>query len=152
MVTLLYTSLLALQVTSDTITSSNANNEGFIIMGMYTEIFINADLKENTPKKVIEVLRAMCNKNKDAICLQDKPDRWLFLFNNGSYYTPYTECGLLTYDEIGKQYSILGKGDIKNNENEIECFFDYILPYCEDGFIGYMRYEEDIVPTLVYKN
>lgn len=55
-------------------------------MGMYTEIFVNVDLKENTPNEVIEVLKAMCAKDSDAECLKDKPSRWSYLFNNGSFY------------------------------------------------------------------
>ena len=119
-------------------------------MGMYTEIFVNTDLKENTPVEVLDVLRAMCSKDREAPCLADKPGRWWFLFNNGSYYTPLTACALLTFDEIGGHWSLLAKGDIKNYEGEIEAFFDFIKPWCDTEFIGYMRYEEDREPTLIY--
>jgi hypothetical protein len=30
-------------------------------MGMYTEIYINVDLKPETPDEVINTLKAMCN-------------------------------------------------------------------------------------------
>ncbi|MCP4475432.1 MAG: hypothetical protein GY821_12870 [Gammaproteobacteria bacterium] len=119
-------------------------------MGMYTEIYVNTDLKEETPQEVIDVLTAMCNKDYTAECLKDKPERWSYLFNNGSHFTPYTECGMITKDEINGGYSILAKGDIKNYENEIEKFFDYIKPWCDDDFIGYFRYEESREPVLVF--
>lgn len=121
-------------------------------MGMYTEIYINTDLKEGTPEEVLQVLRAICDKQNDAECLKDKPRRWFMLFNNGSYYTPSTECGKLTYDDTSHCYSLLGKGDIKNSSDEIEEFFEYIKPYCDDDFIGYYRYEEEREPTLVYSD
>jgi hypothetical protein len=120
-------------------------------MGMYTEIFVNVDLKNDTPISVIEVLTAMCNKDSDAKCLKDKPNRWSLMFNNGSYYHPLTECGRLTCDEISGHYSLIAKGDIKNYDSEIEQFFDYIAPWCENDFMGYHKYEEDREPTLVYK-
>ncbi len=121
-------------------------------MGMYTEIFVNVDLIKSTPKSVIDVLKAMCDKDHEAECLNDKPSRWSILFNNGSYYTPHTECGKLTYDDISKHYSLIAKGDIKNYENEIEEFFRFIAPYSEADFMGYMQYEESDSPTLVYQH
>ncbi|MCP4651089.1 MAG: hypothetical protein GY853_13560 [PVC group bacterium] len=119
-------------------------------MGMYTEIYVNVDLKTDTPQEVIDILRAMCDKDASAECFKNSGGRWPYLFNNGSYYTPNTECGLLTYDKISEQYSLLAKGDIKNYGSEIEKFFEFIKPWCEGEFIGYYRYEESREPTLVY--
>lgn len=119
-------------------------------MGMYTEIFVNVDLKENTPKEVIEVLKAMCDKDHESPHLLGRPQRWAFLFNDSSFYLPCTECGVLTYNNIRKAYSLIAKGDIKNSSGEIEEFFEFIKPWCEDEFIGYTRYEEDREPTLIY--
>jgi hypothetical protein len=123
-------------------------------MGMYTEIYINADLKENTPKEVIQILLAICNGHMGDEVLKNKPSRWRCLFANASYYTPLTSCGQLSYSDIGGHYSILGKGDIKNYEDEIQEFFEWIKPYCqndyEESFIGYYRYEESREPTLIY--
>ena len=121
-------------------------------MGMYTEIYVNVDLKKETPKEVLDVLQAIVDKNGQAECLKDKPDRWSLLFNSGSYYTPNTECGALTFDETSGIWSLIGKGDIKNYEGEIEAFFDYIMPWIDDeGFIGYSRYEESWSPKLYFK-
>jgi len=120
-------------------------------MGDYTEIFVNADLKENTPTEVIETLRAICTGDHKSEYLENKPGRWSMLFNNGSYYTPLTHCGELSFDDIAGYYSIIGKGDIKNYEGEIEKFFDFIKPWCKaDTFIGYVRCEYAREPTLIY--
>lgn len=123
-------------------------------MGMYTEIYVNVDLVRGVPQEVLDVLSAICNKEHDSIVLSDKPSRWFVLFNNGSYYTPNTEIGSLTYDDISRQWSLIGKGDIKNYNSEIQSFFDWLNPYVDafpGEFIGYIRYEEDDVPTLVLK-
>lgn len=107
-------------------------------MGMFTEIFVNVDLKEETPCKFISELRKICKNG--------------YLFRNNSYYTPSTWCANLTYDIISKQWSLLGKGDIMNYENQIQDFFKWIMPHVkgkEGDFIGYYRYEEEQLPTLV---
>ena len=120
-------------------------------MGMYTEIFVNVDLKPETPPEVIAVLQAMCG-GEDRTPLTGKPGRWDRLFNDGSYYTPRTSCAILKHDNIANAWSLLGKGDIKNYEGEIEAFFDFIMPWVdgdEGDFIGYTRAEERQEPTLV---
>ena len=122
-------------------------------MGMYTEIFVNVDLKPDTPEEVLSVLRAICDGKFGSDELADKPPRWGILFNDGSYYTPRTRVGSLTYDDISKAWSLIGKGDIKNYEREIEQFFEWLMPWIDaqkGDFIGYMRYEEFQEPTLFF--
>ena len=118
-------------------------------MGMYTEIYVNVDLKEDTPKAVIDTLQYICKGNTP----EGFPSRTGSLFQDCSYYTPRTCVSRLTYDEIGKQWSLLGKGDLKNYEDEIKHFFDWIKPWVDGwpgDFIGYHRYEEAQEPTLVF--
>jgi len=122
-------------------------------MGMYTEIYVNVDLKKDTPDDVIEVLKVMCDMGSDPEVMDNYPARWAYMFNSGSYYTPNTYCHSLTVDDISNQWSLLGKGDIKNYSGDIEKFFEWIIPYvdgCPGDFIGYSRYEEDSQPTLVF--
>ena len=125
-------------------------------MAMYTEIYINVDLKKETPDDVIRVLKAMCYMLPNQECtevLVDYPDRWGSLFSNMSYYTPSTNCRFLEYDDITKRWSLLGKGDIKNYENEIEKFFEWIMPWIDASpgeFIGYSRYEDNDKPKLYF--
>ncbi len=121
-------------------------------MGMYTEIYVNVDLKEDTPQKILDVLRAMCYEH-DSEALNGYPQSWRYLFNDGSYYTPRTSCANFTQDSIDGQWSLLGKGDIKNYESEIETFFAFILPHVDGmtgDFVGYHRYEVNQAPTLVF--
>ena len=122
-------------------------------MGMYTEIYVNVNLKEDTPQEIIEILKAM-GEGRESELLKDKPPRWEYMFFSGSYYTPNTFCHKLTYDKTGNQWSFLGKGDIKDYGSEIEEFFEWLKPHVEadpEGeFIGYHRYEGDREPTLVY--
>lgn len=119
-------------------------------MGMYTEIFVNVDFKKGAPSEVIETCKAICNGDYESSYLEGKPGRWSILFGNGSYYTPLTRVANLTFDNIGGHWSLLGKGDIKNYDNEIQKFFDFIRPWVDNEFMGYMRCEEDRHPTLFY--
>ena len=119
-------------------------------MGTYTEIYVNVDFKKDLPDDVIEVITAVCNKDLNYFATSDFPLRWGLLFNNGSYYTPYTSCAMLTYDETAEHWSLLGKGDIKNTSEEIEEFFEYIEPYVERPFMGYIM-EEYTTPQMMFK-
>jgi hypothetical protein len=141
-------------------------------MGQYTEIFVNVDLREDTPEEIIDTLKCMvfnvsCVNNWDndyfdhkVICyesdrfaelMNDKPRRFPWLFTNGSYYTPYTQASELSYDYNSKQWSLIGKGDIKNYCSSIETFFEWIAPYSDTEFLGYSRYEGCDEPTLYYR-
>ena len=121
-------------------------------MGPFTEFYINTDLKKDTPEDVINILLAMCYPavNEDQHCLKGVPGRWAYMFHSKSYYFPYVTCAKLTSDKVRGGYSLLAKGNIKNYKNEIEQFFDFVKPWCENDFIGYHRYEEYREPTLVY--
>jgi len=117
-------------------------------MGMYTEIFVNVDFDQKTPKEFIDVLRAVCNKDK---CIHGRPDGWSMLFNNARSSAPLTECGILTECSVTGVYSLIAKGDIENHEDEISKFFNFINPWCTNDFMGFYRNEDDTEPTLVYR-
>lgn len=119
-------------------------------MGMYTEIYVNVDFNKDLPESVLNVLKAMCRWDGFEEHLEGYPSRWGYLFNSGSYYTPNTSVANLTYDDISGEWSLLGKGDIKNYGGEIQEFFEFIKPYVDTNFMGYMMYEESYEPTLMY--
>jgi hypothetical protein len=58
---------------------------------MYTEMYVNVELKRDTPEEVLHVLKAMCGKLDPEVekeALEGYPDRWCMLFSDCSYYTP----------------------------------------------------------------
>ena len=118
-------------------------------MGMYTEIYVNVDLKKETPQEIIDTFRQLCA----GLQPNGFPERSGQLFSNSSYYTPNTEVCSLSYDETSRQWSFLGKGDLKNYSGDVEHFFDWLMPWVDGfpgDFVGYHRYEEDQKPTLVF--
>lgn len=130
-------------------------------MGMYTEIYVKVTFKEETPTGVIDILRHMMGHEDAAIpeSLPQHPlfskDRWKFMLRCCSFYHMPDSVGQFWYDKIGEQWYLLNRSDLKNYENEIEAFFDWISPYVEmrgndKTFIGYELYEECDVPTMYY--
>lgn len=125
-------------------------------MGMYTEILVKAKVKEDIPSKVYEVLNYLFNDvNNEMSMPEELPEheffntpKWGQIGGCDSYYhIPWT----------GSQFSdnyIFFHSYLKNYNEEIPLFFDWVDPYLEvreDECIGYYWHEEAEEPALVYK-
>lgn len=127
-------------------------------MGMYTELHFNSELKNNVPASVLNILSYMVGVH------EDEPDqlpnhklftdqRWRFMLQCDSYYFDADTISTLRYDDIGNSWYLCIRTNLKNYDDEIEDFIDWIMPYLNkyDGeFLGFYRYEEDEEPTLIY--
>ena len=124
---------------------------------MYTELVLNSRFIDNTPKDVIEALQWMLEANpEDEKPLIEHPlfelIRAKFMLRMGSFYfVPEHSSKMISGFDDGKFTHLSIRCDLKNYENEIETFLDWICPYLDDEFLGYMRYEEDDDPTLIYQ-
>ena len=120
-------------------------------MGMYTQIFVNVDLREDTPEQILDLLRRMATSTAIGDG-EETPQRWAYMFRSKSYYFPGTTiCTFAEQDGISKNYSFTGLGDIKNYEGEIGAFFELIAPYVCDNVMGYWWYEEEEQPTIALR-
>ena len=130
-------------------------------MGMYTEIYVKAVLKENVDDNVINILKYMLGMDDVELEDLDIPShslfttrRWHSMLRSGSYYHIPYKIKLLEYNDISENYYLVVRSDFKNYQGEIGKFFDWITPYIvKDGdktFIGYSLYEEDDEPKLYY--
>lgn len=130
-------------------------------MGMYTEIFISCRIKKNAPEDVITILRSLfdqtvkTDEDLKAITIPEhalfKCPRWRAIGNCSSYYFVPQATSVMWKDDIAGQWFITSRSDLKNYDNEIELFFDWIMPHvdeCGGQFIGYSRYEEENMPVL----
>lgn len=126
-------------------------------MGMYTELIFGAGLKKDTPEKVIEVLKYMVGdtkeKPKDFPLPEGRCER---LFRGSSYYFGVNEpLWKMWKDDIGENWVLSTRSNIKNYGGEIEAFLEWIKPYI-DGGSGYrdmyaiVTYEEDEAPKIYY--
>lgn len=109
-------------------------------------------------KNVIDILRVMTN-TADIWnpLLPDHPlfktQRWNKLFCMSSHYFVPTSIQQFEYNHISDEWSLVTYASIKNYDNEIEKFFDWIRPYLASSvgdFIGYSQSEYDDAPTLYF--
>lgn len=125
-------------------------------MGMYTELNIGVNLKTSTPDNIIKILDYMLgNNDDDNIELTShslfSTGRWKYMLRCDSYYFDGRTDSSMEYDGIIKSYQLNVRCNLKNYDDEISLFLDFIQPYLDTyGFLGYTRYEEYEDPTLIY--
>ena len=129
-------------------------------MGMYTELNIAVRLKLSD--NALEILEFMTGQsdNEDFELpfhplFMSGTDRWKYMLYCESAYFDHTTCSSLVnqkdFADEDMERVLNVRCDLKNYNDEIENFLDWIYPYSKTkGFIGYMRYEEDGDPTLIY--
>ncbi len=126
-------------------------------MGMYTELHYNTELKRDVPENVLDLLRFMLGKIEQSPETPEHAlfdtDRWTHMLRHDSYYFDADTHSTLRYDQIAEGYFLCIRCNLKNYDQEIEKFIEWIRPYIAglDGdFLGFMRYEETEDPVLIY--
>lgn len=132
-------------------------------MGMYTEFVFGCELKEDTPSVVIDILKVIFGLEKGLPhCYDDDtivfpPTRNGCIPYGASYYfAVHDSHSRMIFDKaLSKTWSITIRCNIKNYENEIERFIDWLMPHISRGagcrdFLGYTIYEESDTPRLYY--
>lgn len=132
-------------------------------MGQYTELWFRAELREDTPEEVLNVLKYLVGSEGEPD-LPEHPffekDHWDRLGNHGSVYFP--NVGESEYIEGDPTRSweptrVALHGNVKDYGGEIDMFFDWIDPYVdapEGTFLGYALEEVgsgyDVTAPLCY--
>ena len=124
-------------------------------MGMYTEINVCFNMKDNTPKNIISILHYLIDGNDEPTDLPKHEffecDRWSIVACCDSYYFAGTTNSKIIFDDISKCYRVNIRANLQNQNDEIGKFLHWLEPYiATKGFIGYKRYEEFHDPTLIY--
>ena len=123
---------------------------------MYTELVLNVSIKDETSDDVLSALKWMLDsKAPTEFLLIDHElfslSRAQYMLRSSSYYfIPQPSSSLIEDCYGGKTHYLSIRCDLKNYESEIETFLSWISTYLECGFAGYMRYEENDDPTLIY--
>ena len=96
-------------------------------MGMYTELVLKAEIKEDAPKLVKDILNFLFNAAKEP---EEKPGhifftkpRWRYIGSCSSFY--HVPFALSRYE---RNY-LFSRSDLKNYDEEIESFIDWLKPY-----------------------
>ena len=129
-------------------------------MGMYTDFCFDATIRSDVPANVVTVLYQMRdfdhNESLEKI-LPDHPffrcDRWMQIGHCSSGYFPAEPRFIFEKNSFGNDYVLNIRCNLKNYDDEIKHFIDWIKPYVDAGpgeFLGFYRYEESVHPTLVY--
>lgn len=126
-------------------------------MGMYTEL--NIGVKICPTPTVVQKLNYMLGKDTEDVhidhLLFTDQTRWEYMLLCDSYYFDGQADSKLFVDDLipdEPMYFLNVRCNLKNYNEEIEKFMDWLCPYIEtEGFLGYKRYEEDDNPTLIYK-
>jgi hypothetical protein len=126
-------------------------------MGMYTELIFGASLKKETPTQVIDALKYINGE------IEEKPKdfplpegRCEWMFRSGSYYFGISDgVTKLWQDDQTKRWLLCARFNIKNYEDEIDTFLNWIKPYIESGsgnreMYAIKMYEEQDEPTIYY--
>jgi hypothetical protein len=126
-------------------------------MGMYTELIFGADLKTDTPENVIEALKFMIGDTEEKpkdFPLPESGCEWLF--RGSSYYFGVTApVSKMWKDHISKNWVLSTRSNVKNYEDEIESFLEWIKPYIDSGsgvrdMYAIVTYEDAKEPTIYY--
>jgi hypothetical protein len=130
-------------------------------MGMYTEFHFNAQLKKDTPKSIINILKDMIygDREYEEIKTPDHPlftnsQRWYGMLTCDSYYFAADTISTLRFDDTAERYFLCIRCNLKNYDNEIENFVDWIDPYIEaksENFLGFSRFESRQEPSIIRK-
>lgn len=115
-------------------------------MGMYTELFICTNLRDD--KECIDILKYMIEPvvscgipklpNHD---LFKNGNRWEWMLHSCSHYFVPRSSSLLEYSESGGKWAFINRSDLKNYSSEIQLFVDWLMPYIDtddEEMIGYM--------------
>ncbi|HBG8471541.1 hypothetical protein KGF51_09825 [Clostridioides sp. ZZV14-6045] len=130
-------------------------------MGQYTEFVFAVKLKRDTPKNVIEILKFLKeDTDEEEYDVPELPkhdffncDRWSMLFLSDSAYFDGITNSILEFDNITESYFLTVRSNLKNYDNEIVKFLNWIKPYIDNighSFLGYFKYEECDNPRLIY--
>ena len=147
-------------------------------MGMYTALSLGVELEQGVDDNVVDILNFMVNGSTDeqmppglyhvTAAQQHAPppvpdhaffrcDRWTMLLRCNSYYFDWQTNWELFCDELygpdKLKYYLTGVSNLKNYDGEIRKFMEWLNPYIDThGYLGWTMYEEDQLPTLIYRN
>ena len=120
-------------------------------MGMYTEIFFRAVVREEAAEIMGGAARTGILPEKGDPFFNHARAAMLFRRAGSAYFPKANHFEIQPEMYSLDRWSVSFRANIKNYEREIQEFFYWVAPHvCESGFIGYQLYEEDILPTLYY--
>ena len=131
-------------------------------MGMYTELILGIEFKEDTPEYIIEAIDCLINKSDKGI-ISDEAQNFIdeytlaLLLHGCSYYFAVNRPNCAFWeDESDKHWHLSSRANLKNG-GRIEKFLNFIKDYVEGGagplgVFAYVHYEQSEFPTIWTKS
>lgn len=128
-------------------------------MGMYTEFVFGCELSKSTPENVIDILRYLKGDIEETPKLPSHEffscSRWKAIGRCTSAYFGSPSYVIIEQDGWSLEYRLAIRCNLKNYDNEIQKFVDWIKPYVNQGagtgeLLGYSIYEESSEPQMFY--
>ncbi len=106
-------------------------------MGSYTQFKIHAELKEETPKSIIECVKKMISDDST----KEEEKNFIFRFKRN----PFINYGMSGLNKRSfKNLILIAHGDIKNYWSDIERFVEFIKPWIKRGFLKNGSFAKDL--------
>ena len=80
--------------------------------------------------------------------------RWTWMLRSDSYYFAGDTHSTIRFDDIGKCFYLCIRCNLKNYDEEIEHFINWIMPYLAHqpgDFLGFYRIEETQIMTPIHQ-
>lgn len=133
-------------------------------MGMYTELVLKCQIRDDVPADVQDILNYLFNNGGDFNNPPPTPEhsfflcpRWKMIGQCSSFYhhpKALSDYWMGHNGERDQGGYIFSRSDLKNYNDEIRLFIDWLRPYIDEEdeqCIGWSWYEEETEPTLLYK-
>ena len=104
-------------------------------MGMYTELILGCELKEETPKEIIEAIKDLLGNDQGKV---EKAKNQIGLTRNpivgASYYFGVSSSqSYFKVEPYANAYVLSTRSNIKNYSGDIETFLEWLEPHIESG-------------------
>lgn len=124
-------------------------------MGTYTELLVKCDIYQRSPLEVMCTLKYLFGDRDNTHILKKWPDHPFF---KKERWEAIGSCSSAYHIPANQKYFdgsyLFCRCDLKNYDNEIEAFLDWIDPYIQEPkgkVIGWIWHEEYSSPTLILK-
>lgn len=125
-------------------------------MGMFTELTLNCELRRDVPDFVINTIKYMLDIIKEP--QEGYPftsGRFPIILLGSSAYFLDTNPTIFKFDELDNIWLLSTRSNIKNYNNEIETFIEWLKPYVKAGVGSHDLYasvlfETNKTPTMYY--
>lgn len=130
-------------------------------MGMYTELNMTFEIREDAPEDFVRTLRSMLEDGEPnnygqthrLFSLESARWKWMLRFSSDSFAANQARSMMWKDEGEDPTWHVVILCSFRNYEGEVEAFVDWVTPYIvgyRGDFLGYSRLEAYREPELIY--